>query len=98
MSMSDHRLHLPEDFDAYGWQAEAKGWFSDARLSAFGKEYQLNFYDPVRLAQEIASEHERDTVFCEPNLVVVKEVTRSAMEEAAHELVRSGRISSLVAM
>ena len=90
MNVSGHLLHLPEDFDAYEWEVEAKGWFPDARLSAFGKEYPLNFYDPVRLAQEIASEHERSAVFCEPNLVVVKKVTRSGMEEAAQELVRSG--------
>lgn len=95
--MSDHRLYLSDDFDDYDWQAEAKGWFPDARLSAFGKEYQLNFYDPVRLAQEIASEHERGNVFYEPNLVVVKKITRAAMEEAVDQLVRSDRVRSLVA-
>lgn len=94
--MPNHRLHFPEDFDTYEWEVEAKGWFSEARLNAFGKEYQLNFYDPVRLAQEIASEHERGAVFYEPNLVVVKEVTRAAMEEAVDRLVSSGRVRSLV--
>lgn len=95
--MTNDLLKLPEDFDAYGWEVEAKGWFSDARLSLSGKEYRINFYDPARLAQEIADEHERGAVFCEPNLVVVRKVTRSAMHNAVEELVKSGRIGSLLA-
>jgi hypothetical protein len=95
--VTNELLKLPDDFDDYGWEVEAKGWFSDARLSLSGKDYRINFYDPARLAQEIADEHERCAVFCEPNLVVVGKVTRAAMRNAVEELVRSGRIGSLLA-
>lgn len=93
--VSEYVIKLPDDFDAYAWEVEAKGWFADARVSLSGKEYRLAFYDPVRLAQEIASEHENGCVFYEPNLIVVKTVTQSAMQHAVDDLVKSGRVNSL---
>jgi hypothetical protein len=94
--MSDHRMTFPGDFDDYAWEVEAKGWFSGAILSVAGKDYTLNFYDPVRLGQAIQGELQRGSAFCEPNLVVVKAVTRSEMEGAAREIVKSGQVSSLL--
>jgi hypothetical protein len=95
--MSNFAFVLPADFDDYEWEVEAKGWFSEARVTASGKHYRLNFYDPVRLAQEIESELQRGDVFFEPNLVVVPAVTKSNMERAVELLVQSGQIASLVA-
>ena len=62
-----------------------------------GKYYRLRFFDPVRLGQEIIDDLEGDRIFFEPNLVVVKSVTRSDMELAADFLFRSGLVESLVA-
>jgi len=90
-------VKFPQDFDDYAWEVEAKGWFSGALPSVGGKECPLNFYDPVRLAQTIRDELESGNVFCEPNLIAVKAVTRAEMEEAAREIVRRGWVSSLVA-
>jgi hypothetical protein len=95
--MSNFSLVLPADFDEYGWEVEAKGWFSEARMTVSGKHYRLTFYDPVRLAQEIQGDLQEGNVFFEANLVVVPAVTKSNMERAAALLVQSGQVASLVA-
>ncbi|WP_271566804.1 hypothetical protein [Bradyrhizobium sp. CCBAU 11386] len=95
--MRSSYLELPADFEDYGWEVEAKGWFSEARLIASGACYRINFYDPARLAQEIQDELARGRLFFEPNLIIVRAVTRAQMEIAAEELVQSGRVSSLLA-
>jgi len=94
--VSRFSLELPADFADYEWEVEAKGWFSEARIVASGKQYRLTFYDPVRLGQEIESELGRDGAFFEPNLVIVQSVTRANMERAAALLARSGRAACLV--
>lgn len=94
--MSSFFLSLPADFADYEWEVKAKGWFSEAWLIASGQRYRLNFYDVVRLSQEIESELDRTGVFFEPNLVIVKTVTRSDMERAAELLTQSGQVASLI--
>ena len=94
--MPNFAFVLPADFSDYEWEVQAKGWFSEARITASGKHYRMNFYGPVRLGQEIESELERGGVFFEPNLVIVPSVTRSDMERAARYLVESGQLSSLI--
>lgn len=86
---------LPSDFADYEWEVTAKGCFSEARITVSGKRYRLNFYDAVRLGQEVKSEIESGGVFFEPNLVVVRSVTRADMEQAAKQLVLSGQVASL---
>lgn len=93
--MSSFLFALPSDFADYEWEVTAKGCFSEARMTVSGKHYRLNFYDAVRLSQEIESELESGGVFFEPNLVIVRSVTRSDMERAAEQLVQSGQVASL---
>ena len=95
--MTSFALVLPSDFDDYEWEVKAKGFFSEARLSVSGKRYRLNFYDPVRLGQEVESELQRGGQFFETNLVVVSSVTRCDMERAAETLMKSGREAFLIA-
>jgi len=87
---------LPDDFDDCEWEATAKGWCPGARLIVLGKSYCLTFYDAVRLGQTIQSELEGGRSFFEPNLVVVRAVTRAEMERAAEWLVQSGQVAFLV--
>ena len=94
--MSSCLLVLPADFDEYEWEVKSKGWFAEARLNVSGKRYRLNFYDPVRLGQEVDDELQRGRVFFEPNLVIVQSVTRSEMEKAAELMTQSGQASSLI--
>jgi hypothetical protein len=93
--MSSFSFVLPSDFADYEWEVTAKGYFFDAQMTVSGKRYRLNFYDDVRLGQEIESELERVGVFFEPNLVIVRSVTRVDMERAAERLMQSGRVASL---
>ena len=93
--MSSYSFALPSDFADYEWEVTAKGYFSEAQMTVAGKEYRLNFYDAVRLGQEIESELENGGVFFEPNLVVVRSVTKAEMERAAGQLVQSGLVASL---
>ena len=95
--VTKHQLILPQNFDEYAWEVESKGWFSGARIRFEGKDYILTFYDAVRLVQEIEAEFLRGGVFFEPNLVVVKSLTRQNMEAAIDFLIRSGGVKSLVA-
>ncbi|KRR24723.1 hypothetical protein CQ14_05065 [Bradyrhizobium lablabi] len=94
--MSPFSFDLPADFADYEWEVEAKGWYSDARIIVSGKRYRLNFYDPVRLGQEIESELQREGSFFEPNLVIVQSVTRANMERAAVLLAQSSQLACLV--
>jgi hypothetical protein len=89
-------LELPTDFNEYGSEVETKGWFGGAHLSMAGKTYKLIVYDPVRLAQEIDASLHRGQIFFEPNLVVVKSVTREAMEQAAEQLLSAVQRDELV--
>jgi hypothetical protein len=94
--MAGYSLIFPEDFDEYESEVTAKGWYGNAGLSHSGKVYRLIFYDPVRLGQTIEDELQRGRAFFEPNLIVVRSVTRSDMERAVELLVRSGQTSLLV--
>ena len=94
--MSGFSFALPADFAEYEWEVLAKCCFSEARMTVSGKHYRLNFYDTTRLSQEIESELERGGVFFEPNLVIVRSVTRLDMERAAEQLVQSGQVASLM--
>lgn len=88
----DFSFTLPIDFLDFEWEVQSKGHFSEARLSFSGRTYRLNFYDAVRLRQEIESEFERDSVFFEPNLIVIKSVTKLEMQRAVENLVKSKRV------
>ncbi|MHC4049052.1 hypothetical protein [Bradyrhizobium sp. 25ACV] len=94
--MSDFSLDFPADFADYEWQLEAKGWFSQSLLIVAGKRYRLNFYDPVRLRQEIEDMLAKGEAFFEPNLVVVRSVTRASMEGAAAQLAQSSTLALLL--
>lgn len=93
--MTDFTFVLPTDFDDYAWEVQAKGCFAEALMTVAGKRYRLNFYDPARLNQEIESELERGVAFTEPNLVIVRSVTKSDMQQAAEMLAQSGQANTL---
>jgi hypothetical protein len=95
--MSSYSLALPLNFSDYEWEVTAKGCFSGARMTVSGKEYRLNFYDAARLGQEVESALENGGMFFEPNLVIVRSVTRAEMERAVEQLVQSGLVASLTA-
>ena len=93
---SRQSLWLPDDFDSYAWEVESKGCFFEAILFVNNQTYQISFYDPIRLIQEIKDDIDCTGVFFERNLVVVRSVTRTNMQEAVDMLINSSRHSYLV--
>ncbi len=96
--MIPYTLKMPSDFLDYEWEVEAKGCFFNAFLQEGQNEYQLQFYDPTRLAQEIADALAKDTCFYEENLVVVQVVNLRSIENAVRKLVEKRLINSLSAL
>ena len=90
--MSSYSFVLPSDFADYEWEVMASSSFSEALMTVDEKQYRFNFYDAVRLGQEIESELEKGGMFFEPNLVIIRSVTKAEMKVAAEQLVRSGLV------
>lgn len=93
--MTNYKLSFPEGFNDYEWELESKGWFNGALITCQGGNYRLNFFDPVRLIQEIEDELSSASLFIEENLVVVRSVNRDHMEKAVEYLMKSGKYRDL---
>ena len=61
-----------------------------------GIRYRVAFYDQKRLAQDIEEELEDNSMFFEPNLLIVKSVDRSYMEKAIESMARDGKYIGMV--
>ncbi len=85
---------VPADFADYAWEVIAKGYYPAARMTVSGKQYRLNFYDAVRLNQEILSELEHGGVFFEPIWWLSHLLRGKLAEHAAQQLVLSGHVAS----
>jgi hypothetical protein len=96
LSTGEHQLQFPEGFDDHAWEVEAKGWFQGAIAIINQRRYPVTFYDPVRLAQDIAEELRAGAVFFERNLLVVPAVTRTHMEAAVGVIARTGRYLEMI--
>jgi len=89
-------LLLPENFCDHEWEIESKGWYQGAILMTGGKKYQLTFYDPVRLNEDIQYDIENQCVFFEKNLVVISVVNKKNMEMALEFLMETGQVKILI--
>lgn len=85
-------LLLPDDFDDYAWEIEAKGVFLNVGVRLGDRIVNVTFYDPVRLQQEIESDLLAGRAFAVERLRVVSKVTRENMQAAianlGHERIR----------
>ncbi len=88
--METYKVIFPDGFDDYAWEFEIKGYYSEVRVNIGGQEYEIEFFDPTRLAQDIdmGLSYRAAVVVC--NTVLVNAVTRDAMEQAVEYIVRSG--------
>lgn len=86
----NRELVLPADFDEYEWEVESKGYFADASVRIGGRLLPVVFYEPVRLAQDIADEMSEGRLFTASRILVLKRVSaenmRAAIESAPAEL------------
>jgi hypothetical protein len=87
-----YRVVLPRDFDDYGWEVEAKGWFAAASVEFDGIMIELLFYDPTRLKREIEEALSKNRVFFESNIIVVSSVNRDSIEASVKFLYESGEL------
>ncbi len=76
-------LILPDYFDdLVAFETEEKGYLCDVRVTFGQQEMTVDFYDPVRLSQEIAADIERGRSFAVQNLLVIPKVTVDEMKRA----------------
>jgi hypothetical protein len=78
------------------FERPAKGWLSDVIVqTSEGLQFNLCFYDPVRLAQEIEDELAGGKAgFIEFGLIVVPEVTKMNIEKAIKQAENEGYFKS----
>jgi tetratricopeptide (TPR) repeat protein len=91
-------VHFPDDFDERAeFEMTSRGYLSRATVElADGSEYEVYFTDPVRLAQSLEDDARAGRpYYAEPNLIVLEEVTRPAIEEAVRGLWESGYFGHL---
>jgi hypothetical protein len=84
-----YRVLFPDWYDERAEaEAEDKGWLQGVRVElADGGRYPVHFYDPVRLAQDLAEEAKwGGTCVAEPGLIVVSAVTRDGIRKAVDQL------------
>jgi len=91
----DTRIKLHDGFKDDAALIEAKGWYREAEVLIGTTRYQLTFYDPIRLNQDVLAELERGSFFLEPNVVVVPAVTRANIEAAVTQITASGAYRNL---
>jgi hypothetical protein len=75
----------------------AKGYLGNVIVrTERDRQYQVNFIDPVRLAQDLSNEAESGRpYFAEPGLIVVPDVTINAIRKAVEGLVKEGFFEAL---
>ena len=94
--MMQYSLIWPDDFDSSSWLIESKGWFVGLEIVVEGKTLRPTFYDPVRLAQDVACEIDHAGVFAERCVVVVARVTRGTIESTIADLAETGELRRLM--
>lgn len=97
-SSAKARLIIPDFGEREAFEAASRGYLSSAHVELQdGRRFGVVFYDPVRLAQDLASEAAEGRPFlAERGLVVVAEVTMENMKTAVEQLARGGYFDHLV--
>jgi hypothetical protein len=86
-------ITYPEGFDdRWEYEMTPKGYLCNVEVGlGDGRRFLLNFFDPVRLAQDLEGEAETGRpYFAEQGLIVLTEVTTRTITESIHSLWREG--------
>jgi hypothetical protein len=86
-------FHWPEEFDERAeWEMPMRGCLSYSLIELpDGRRFTLDFYDPVRLRQELEMGRQHGyPCIAEPGLIVVPEVTREWILRALDHLIGQG--------
>jgi hypothetical protein len=87
------KLHFREPFEGLvAFEVPSKGWYNGVTVELNnGRLIPVFFYDPVRLAQDLEADAARGEPFvAEHFMIVVPEVTESAMHQAIVSLYKKG--------
>jgi hypothetical protein len=96
--ISAYTIVFPQEYhERRELETPAKGWLSDVEVHLEdGRHYALTFFDPIRLAQELAADAQAGRpYFAEPGLVVLPEVSTASIEAAVPGLLRDGFFAHL---
>jgi len=88
MSNDAYVLQFPPDYDTDEWIWTSKGYLP-LELEVGGTppaRYSLTVFNPTRLAQDVDAELADNSVFHEPNLLVVPTVDRRSIQRAIEVL------------
>ena len=87
---SEPVILFPAGYEERGqYEAPARGYLSHVVVQVEdGSRYQLFFYDPVRLEQDLTSEGQG--YLAEPNMIVLPEVNTENIRNAVQALWRTG--------
>ena len=100
-SAAPFTIHFPDWFDErVEYEMEQKGYLEGVQVELEdGRRYQLYFYDPVRLAQDLTAGVDFGRHYlAQPNLVVVPEVTVAAVQTAVADMIRDRAFAGLKAL
>lgn len=91
------QILFPNGFDErIAFEAFSKGWICATVILPDGHRYVFLFVDPPRLQQDIHEQFESGaSCFTEPGLVVIPEVTNTAIEKAVQFLWKHGSFAHL---
>ncbi|WP_375037781.1 hypothetical protein [Acinetobacter sp. RW6] len=84
--MKNYIINLSDDFSEYVWEIELKGCF-EVDIQVFDKLYTFNFYDPIRLKQNIEDDLRSDQYFFCENLVVLPKVNLRNIEKFIEDII-----------
>ena len=89
--MTQFVLRWPESFDEEEATVSAKGYLDGVVVETKSADYELSFYDPVRLRQDAELSLANGRLFyVAVNLVIIGAVTRRDIERAVESLVAEG--------
>jgi hypothetical protein len=87
------RMIFREPFDERtAFEVSRKGWYNGLTVELEGgSQYEIIFYDPIRLSQDLETEIQQGGLFiADPRMVIVGEINEASMREAIIELYRKG--------
>jgi hypothetical protein len=91
-------IAFPEGYDARAeFETPARGYLTGVTVQLEdGSRFELSFFDPIRLEQDLAAEVKTGRAyFTEPNLVILPEVTTESIKKAVQGLWRDGLFQRL---
>jgi hypothetical protein len=80
------KLKLPDDFEDYAWEVEAKGVFWDAHALVEDRDVPVVFYDRRRLAQDVEDDIREQHFAAIAHLIVIDRLTIEQMTDAMNQI------------